>query len=198
MHPTAVLIVWLAAVLATQHLGYAGLGVLSALLAIGGHALAGVWWRYLWRSRWLLLALWLVLAYHTPGDAWLDQAWAPTLEGMHEASLQAFRLAVMLGALAWLFGQLGRDGLVQALWGLFRPLAGEGGGVERMVVRLSLVFSYLDRRANSVNWRQILTGSLPAPADGTTVIALHLPAWRWRDGAVALAAVAGFCGVLLS
>lgn len=196
LHPTAALIVWLAAVLATQHLGYAGLGTLALLLIMSGWRVTAVWWRYLSRSRWLLLALWLILGYNTPGDAWLDQPWAPTLEGVHEASLQALRLIVMLGALAWLFEQLGRDGMVQALWGMIRPLADEGGGMERLVVRLSLVFSNIDRSAQTVSWREMLAGEAPVPAGEATRISLQMPAWRWRDRGVVLAAGCALCGVL--
>lgn len=196
LHPTAALIVWLAAVLATQHLGYAGLVTLALLLILIGWRVAAVWWRYLLRSRWLLLALWLILAYNTPGDAWLELPWAPTLEGVHEASLQALRLMNMLGALAWLFGQLGRDGMVQALWGLFQPLADGNGGLERLVVRLSLVFSNLDRSAPTLTWRQMLAGEAPGQVSGAARISLRLPPWRWRDRGIVLAAGCVLCGVL--
>ena len=196
LHPTAALIIWLAVVLATQHLHYAGLLGLVGVLALAGHKAGRVWWRYVVRSRWLLLALWLILAYHTPGDAWLEQPWAPTLEGMHDASLQAGRLVVMLGALAWLFQQLGRAGLVQALWGLLRPLAGDGGGVARLVVRLSLVFSYVDRPEDGLTWRQMLAGEAPVIVDDATAMVVDLPAWRWTDVLVVLVACLGFCGAV--
>lgn len=159
-----------------------------------GHA----WWRYVSRSRWLLLALWLILPYHTPGDAWREQSWAPTLEGIHEASLQAARLVIMLGALAWLFQQLGRAGMVQALWGLFRPVAGAGNGVERLVVRLSLVFSYLDRPADGLNWRQMLAGEAPVLVEDAAAILVDLPPWRLKDTVVVLMTGLGFCGAVWS
>ena len=197
LHPTAALIVWLFVVLAAQHLAYTGLAILVLLLAVvAGREAGRAWWRYVLRSRWLLLVLWLILAYHTPGDAWLDQPWAPTLEGIHEASLQAGRLMIMLGALACLFQQLGRTGMVQALWGMFHPLAGTGGGVERLVVRLSLVFSYLDRPADGLTWRQMLAGEAPLQVDHATAIVVDLPRWRWTDVGVALVACLGFCGAV--
>lgn len=191
LHPTAALLVWLAAVLATQMLGYAGLTVLLLLFAAGGLPVCRAWLRYLFRSRWLLLALWLVLAYHTPGDAWLEQDWLPTLEGMHDATLQSLRLVVMLAALAWLFGRLGRDGMLTALWGLFRPLAAYVSGVERVVVRLSLVFANLDSRSPGWSWRRVLLEDAPLPCDGGSPVVLSIPVWTGRDvlacGAVALA-----------
>lgn len=198
LHPTAALIVWLAAVLAAQHLAYPGLAILAAMLLIACRGAGHAWWRYVSRSRWLLLALWLILAYHTPGDAWREQSWAPTLEGIHEASLQAARLVIMLGALAWLFQQLGWAGMVQALWGLFRPVAGAGNGVERLVVRLSLVFSYLDRPADGLTWRQMLAGEVPVLVDDSATIVVDLPHWRLRDSVVVLVAGLFLCGAVWS
>ncbi|MBU3695357.1 hypothetical protein [Dechloromonas sp.] len=196
LHPTAALIVWLTVVLATQHLRYAGLLGLVVVLVLAGYKAGRAWWRYVVRSRWLLLALWLILAYHTPGDAWLEKPWAPTLEGIHDASLQTGRLVVLLGALAWLFQELGRAGMVQGLWGLLRPLAGEGGSVARLVVRLSLVFSYFDRPDDGLNWRQMLAGEAPVLGDDVAAIAVDLPSWRWTDIVVVLIACMGFCGAV--
>lgn len=198
LHPTAALIVWLAVVLAAQHLAYSGLAFLAVMLLIACRGAGRAWWRYVSRSRWLLLALWLILAYHTPGDAWLEQPWAPTLEGIHEASLQAARLVIMLGALAWLFQKLGRAGMVQALWGLFRPVAGAGNGVERLVVRLSLVFAYLDRPADGLSWRQMLAGEAPVLVDDVAAIVFELPPWHLKDTVVVLVAGLGFCGAVWS
>lgn len=198
LHPTAALIVWLAVLLAAQHLAYSGLAFLAVMLLIACRGAGRAWWRYVSRSRWLLFALWLILAYHTPGDAWLEQPWAPTLEGIHEASLQAARLVIMLGALAWLFQQLGRAGMVQALWGLFRPVAGAGNGVERLVVRLSLVFSYLHRPADGLSWRQMLAGEAPVLVDDAAAIVFELPPWHLKDTVVVLMAGLGFCGAVWS
>ena len=75
------------------------------------------------RARWLLLTLWLILAYNTAGEAYADIPWAPTYEGLSEASLHAVRLIVMLGCLSWLFVRLGRDGLLAGLWGVLQSFA---------------------------------------------------------------------------
>lgn len=197
LHPTAALIVWLAAVLVTQMLGFAGLTVLLLLFVVGGVTVCRTWLRYLFRSRWLLLALWLVLAYHTPGDAWLEQDWLPTLEGMHDATLQSLRLAVMLAALAWLFSRLGREGMLGALWGLFRPLAGYVTGVERVVVRLSLVFSNLDVRLPGWSWRQVLLEDAPQTSDGGGSVTLCLPVWSGRDTVACGVIALGLLGVVI-
>ena len=62
MHPSCALIVWFAAVLGTQFVGYAGLAVLIVLPLLGATGAWRPWLAYAWRARWLLLALWLSLA----------------------------------------------------------------------------------------------------------------------------------------
>lgn len=194
MHPTAALIIWLAAVLAAQFLGYAGLGLLAIVLLLARPALWRGWLIYVRRARWLLLTLWLILAYNTPGEALGDRAWAPTLEGIAEANLQAVRLVMLLGCLAWLFAHLGRDGLVSALWGLLRPLHSIGLDVGRLVVRLSLVLDNLQTPPEKGAWKKMLHGE-PDFGVGPEVLHLSQPPWAGRDmlliGAVMCLLLAG-------
>lgn len=180
LHPSAQLLIWLLIVLAVQAVGGAGLAGLGLLLLWARPTIVPAWGGYLRRSRWLLLTLWLILAFNTPGDAWLDQAWAPTEQGVREASLQATRLALMLGLLAWLFATLGRDGLVAALWGVCLPLRKLGVDTAPFVVRLSLVLDHQQHAHRGSDWRAILQGALP-PVDGPDRVKIDLPAWRTRD-----------------
>lgn len=196
MHPTAALLVWLAAVLAVQFLGYTGLGLLAAGLLLARPALWRAWLAYVRRARWLLLSLWLILAYNTPGEALADQAWAPTYEGVAEASLQAVRLVGMLGCLAWLFGLLGRDGLVSALAGLLRPLQGLGLDTMRLVVRLSLVLENLQVAPEKGAWKKMLAGD-PAFAGGPDVLQVSQSAWMLRDTFVVMGCASLLLGAIL-
>ena len=196
MHPTAALLVWLAAVLAVQFLGYTGLGLLAAGLLLARPALWRAWLAYVRRARWLLLSLWLILAYNTPGEALADQAWAPTYEGVAEASLQAVRLVGMLGCLAWLFGLLGRDGLVSALAGLLRPLQGLGLDTMRLVVRLSLVLENLQVAPEKGAWNKMLAGD-PAFAGGPDVLQVSQSAWMLRDTFVVMGCASLLLGAIL-
>ena len=180
LHPAAHLLIWLFIVLAVQALSGVGLLGLAVLIALVRPAMLPAWWGYIRRSRWLLLTLWLILAFNTPGDAWLDQAWAPTEQGLREASLQAARLVLMLGLLAGLFATLGRDGLVAALWGLCLPLRSLGIDTAPFVVRLSLVLDHQQHAHRGSDWRAILQGALP-PVDGPETVKIDLPAWRTRD-----------------
>jgi energy-coupling factor transporter transmembrane protein EcfT len=194
LHPSSVLIVWLAAVLALQALGYAGTLALAAVSLAGG-GLLRPWWRQVRRARWLLLTLWLILAWNVPGEAFGDWPWAPTYEGIAAASLHALRLIVMLGCLAWLFQRLGRDGLVSALWGLLRPGRALGLDSGRLVVRLSLVLDNLQTPLARGAWRQML-GMAAVPEAGPATLHLALPAWAWRDSLAAGLAVGGLVTVL--
>lgn len=179
LHPSAALALWFAAVVAVQYLDYPGLAVAAVvLLAVPG--VLRPWLGFVRRARWLLLTLWLILAYNTPGEAYADMAWAPTYEGLAEASLHAVRLVVMLGCLAWLFARLGRAGLLAGLWGLLRPCRRLGLDSERLVVRLSLVLENLQREQEKGAWRRVLAAA-PDFEQGPEVVHLTVVAWRGRD-----------------
>lgn len=197
MHPSCALIVWFAAVLGAQFVGYAGLAVLMVLPLLGAMSAWRPWLAYAWRARWLLLALWLILAYNTPGEAWLDWAWAPTREGIDEGVLQVVRLLVLLLWLAWLFQVQGRRGLVCGLWGLLRPFERLGLGVERLVVRLSLVLDALQTPPDPGVWRRMLHAEARA-ATGVENLSLAVLPWTVRDSGVVLACAAGLLGVWIA
>lgn len=194
-HPTSALIVWLISTITLQFVGYPWLAGLLLLVFLLARPALPAWWRFIRRGRWLLLSLWLILAYGTPGEALFDFSWAPTYEGLAEANLQAVRLLLMLACLAWLFQRLGHAGLFAAIWGLMRPLTRLGVDSERMVVRLSLVLENLQTPLAQGAWRQMLhPGSVPA--GGPECLQLQLPRWHWRDTAVISGLLLAVLGVL--
>lgn len=195
MHPSCALIVWLVAVMAIQFVGYGGLALLVAGALILATAAGRRWLGYIRRARWLLLTLWLILAYNTPGEAWRDQAWAPTYEGIAEANLQAGRLIAMLACLAWLFVSQGRDGMVSGLWGLMRPFRRLGLDAERLVVRLSLVLDNLETMPEQGAWRRILADHAAA-AGGPEVLNVCVEPWRAADAWLIAAACLGLSGAI--
>lgn len=188
LHPTAALLVWSCVVLSLQALAYPGLLLAAAVIALQP-GVVRPWLAFVRRARWLLLSLWLILAYHTPGEAYADLAWAPTYEGIAEANVHALRLVVMLGCLSWLFARLGRDGLLAGLWGLLLPAARFGLDGERLVVRLALVLESLQQAPEKGAWKKVLSAA-PESDPGPAVLTLHTHVWRSRDGvAVLLAAL---------
>lgn len=177
------MIVWLCAVLGVQFVpGWGLLAIVAGVVATAPHAVRPAF-AYIRRARWLLLSLWLILAFNTPGEAFHDLAWAPTHEGIADANLQAARLLVMLACLAWLFEQVGRDGMVGGLWGVMGPFRRLGLDVDRLVVRLALVLGYLQEAPEKGAWRRMLTADPPAVAGGGTV-SLATGRWHRRDSLV--------------
>lgn len=196
LHPACALIVWLLAVLGVQFVGYAGLAIMLLGIMLLTPASLDRWLAYVHRARWLLLTLWLILAYNTPGEAWQDWGWAPTYEGIAEASLQAARLLIMLACLAWLFVNADRDGMVGGLWYLLKPFRTLGLDIERLVVRLSLVLENLQTVPEKGAWRRMLAVDAVL-AGGPEVLHLKVLPWSGRDTVVLGMAVIGLMGAVL-
>ena len=194
MHPSAALLLWLAGIVAIQYLGYPGLGLMLVVAVLSTPAICRPWLGYARRARWLLLSLWLIVAFNTPGEALRDFSWAPTYEGMAEANLQAVRLLAMLALLAWLFVRLGRDGLLGGLWGLLHPLRSLGLDTGRLVIRLSLVLENLQTEHEKGAWKKMLVGEARF-VDGPDSVRLAMPRWKAADtlllSIIALTALGG-------
>jgi hypothetical protein len=139
--------------------------------------------------RWLLLSVWLILAYGVSGDALFDLAWMPTHEGAQEATLHVARLILILGALAWLFAVLGNRGLLVALQSLLHPLSRFGIRSERLVVRLSLVMQNQQVELPRGAWRNMLDGNA-GPVGGPETLRVEVPPWRAADYLACLAVLA--------
>ncbi len=187
-HPAAILLVWTAAVLALQFFGWSALALVAAGLFLGGRAVVlARWWRLLRRARWLLLTLWLILAYGTPGEVWFPADWAPTDSGVELAGLHVLRLGLLLGLLAALFETLDQKRLVSGLWALTRPISLLGIAADRLVVRLALVFDFLEHTPPAGNWRHLLRlASDDAP--GPAVVSLERFSPDIRDAGLAFVA----------
>lgn len=189
LHPASAFLICLTAIIAIQFFGPAGLALVLLALIVDVRRVLPGWWRLLRRMRWLLLGVWLILAYGTPGEAWLDIAWLPTYEGLREATLQAARLMLTVGCLARLFALVGRDGMRAALISLLRPLSLAGLATDRLVVRLSLVMDNLQSPLPAGGWRAMLHPSAEAAA-GPTQLRVAVPAWRPADYVHCVAALA--------
>jgi hypothetical protein len=163
---------------AIQFVGSPVLAALLCALALLARGALVAWWRLFYRMRWLLVSAWLIMAYAVPGDAWFDLAWAPTEQGMQEATLQSLRLVFTLGCLAWLFRELDRDALLVALLGFLPGRSTPGTG--RFAVRLWLVMENLQDERFRGAWRRILDDVEPESASSAT-LSLNLPAWGRAD-----------------
>ena len=154
MHPALALSLALSGLFALQAMAWPALAGFALLLAASPAVRAG-WWPWVNKSRWLMLSIWLVLAYGLAGEPLAGLSWAPTLEGCALANLQLFRFLLTLAVLAWLFARLPAEALAAALWTLLSPLRASGWQVDRLVVRLSLVMAHLAEGAPRVRWQDL-------------------------------------------
>lgn len=177
--------VWLIFALAVQGLAAAVLGACGVFLLLVGAAVRQRWWRLALRAKWLLLSLWLILAYGTPGELLQGMDLAPTLEGLELASVHAARILILIGSLAWLFEILPQQRFLAALWSLAKPLAVIGLQAERTVVRLALVFEYVQSAPPRGSWRHFLEPA-SVDADASATITIEVQTWHWRDSAFLL------------
>ena len=186
MHPSAALLVCLIAIVVIQFLGWLGLALVFPVLLLATRKSISGWWHLLRRMRWLLLSVWLILAYGASGDALYDVAWLPTHEGVRDATLHVARIGLMLGCLAWLFAFLGNHGLLVALQSLLHPLSRLGLASERFVVRLSLVMQNLQVDLPKGAWRNMINGS-GGDSGGPETLQFEAPAWSANDFFICLA-----------
>lgn len=195
LHPSSALLVCLTGIVVIQFLGYNGLGLVLFLLMATFQRVLPRWWVLLRRLRWLLLSVWLILAYGTAGDALFDLAWLPTHEGVAEATLHVTRLVLMLGCLAWLFTLFGQRGLLVALVSLLRPLSRRGLATDRLVVRLSLVMENLQTEMPKGAWRNMLDGN-PGGDNGPAKLMVQVPRWQPIDYFACLGVLAFSIGAI--
>lgn len=125
-----------------------GLALLSCgiagLVLVTGSARAV--WRGLFRARILLLAMFLIYAFTTPGDSvWLSAGrFGPSLNGIQNGAVQAWRLAIMLASLAIMLASCSREALLSGIFHLIKPLSLFGIDPERIAVRIWLTFYYAE------------------------------------------------------
>lgn len=185
IHPTVLFLAWLSFALALPWFSSAALVAASAAL-VGGVAAYGfaACAPLLRRIRYLLLAIIIIYAWATPGTplfaAWAD-AWAPTTEGLLAGGLQAWRLLLIVTALALLLVRLNQAQLLAAIYGLLTPLNRCGVPRDRIAVRLYLSLQYVSAgdKLSSLGerWQAALT---PADAPASS-ITLEIPAYTARD-----------------
>lgn len=141
-------------------------------------------WRLVKRVRVLLLVLWVLFALFTPGELvvpFLGNA-GPTLEGIAAASMHCVQLLVVVLLVAVLLESTRDQELVTGLMVLAGPLGRLGLPVERLAVRVLLVFRYVESPPNG-GWRALLVHDDTLLAVESLCIRT-LPL-RWWDGLVA-------------
>ena len=189
IHPSTRLLLWCLVVGASQHLE--GVWVVAAALVLLMWAFLATGARIkrlLMRTRWLMLAMFSVFAWGTPGYLlWAEAGWAsPSLEGLLLATNHILRLVCTLALVAILLESTPTPRLVAGLYGLARPLDWLGLDRGRAATRLELVLRYAESASPTRSWREWLDGAVPVAQ--SSVILEHLP-FRALDGVAVVGAV---------
>lgn len=187
MHSGVLVGVWLAGVAMLQFLDFEALLVAVALCAVAALVYAPRrCMRLLKRVRFLLLAIVILFAGFTPGEA-LFIDWprlSPSREGVQLALEHAGRVLAVVLCVAILMEGLPAQRLVGALYGLLRPFEAVGFPAARVAVRTLLVLRLVDSDTRP-GWRSWLWDDR---GDDHSPIRIEREALRTRDLALLLLA----------
>ena len=117
------------------------------------------------RARFLLIVLFVLFAFFTPGEALLSELGpiGPTREGLVLAASHGVRLLSVLILVALLLETTDERTLVSGLMSLAAPLGMFGFPVERLALRVLLVMAYVERPPDG-GWRALLDGHAAMPS----------------------------------
>jgi len=191
LHPATLLAAWFVLACMLPSLDGQGLALAWAaalpLLALSTVRIPFL--RLLMRTRVLLLALILIYGFATPGLPLFGYGseFTPTWDGLALGSMQAGRLGLMLLALSGLLALLGRQGMLEGIYGLLLPLRALGVPIERFAVRLWLTLALVDRGGErSLSLSGIGDALAADPPAGLAEVSFELPRPTWRDVVFAL------------
>lgn len=192
MHSGLLLLLWMAGLALLQFLPLGGLFVATGICAAAALLLAPRRaWRLLKRVRYLLLAVAVLFAGFTPGEALLVD-WpklSPSREGAMLALEHAARIVAVVLCVALLLERLSADRMVSGIYAILSPFEGRGLPAARVAVRLLLVLRLVEGSAPK-RWQDWLEESDEEPNE---VIHVGRERLGWRDAvavAVFLAALA--------
>ena len=187
VHPTTRFGLWLSLMVVVQLLSGKLLLLAFFLMPLLGVQVLKRGSRLIWRARWLLLSLFLILAWGTAGDPVWNGAASPSREGLTAASTQLGRLLLVLVAVAAFLESMPLADLLTATHFMLRPLRRFGIDPDRGVVRLMLVLRYVETLPRPRDWRSLL--NVPTSNACELVEVRHQPL-HVQDYALAVACIA--------
>ncbi len=203
LHPSTQIIIWCALVAAMQFMMPHTLLIVTALvLSSAFYCSRRKFYKLLRRTRWILIMLWAIYAFSTPGEPLLETMglWSPTVEGLQEGALQLIRLLAALAGLAILLDRLHDRQLMAGLYSLFFPLCWLGISRVRLAVRLALTLHYAEvAMLKTESWQDSLR-SLNGQAEDEVGKAAYIELPRFdfsQADALMMAAVAMLLWVLV-
>jgi len=192
MHSGSILFLWAVAALFVQQAESWGLAALTAISLVVALVCTRVQCvRLLARIRVLLLAILVLFAWFTPGEAvFMDFPRAsPSREGLLLALTHGARLVALVCWVALLLGRMSTDRLVNGLYALFRPCRAFGLPAERIALRLLLVLRHASAARNDGHWKDWRVWLNPSSTTDGETVQLIRERLGFKD--VALPAVAG-------
>jgi energy-coupling factor transporter transmembrane protein EcfT len=186
VHPAVQLYIWICLVIAAQFLNIKVMIPLCLVLIILSSRVSdGKFAQLLRKTRWILLAVFVIYAYTTPGEfLWVGLGvFSPVSEGVLQGALQAARLIMVLAGLAILLTQLTQSKLVKGLYAWLSPLALLGLPVHRVAVRLALTLDYAEHAMHDAakNWRGNIERMLELGTEKSGIIELEVESLSKRD-----------------
>lgn len=202
LHPAVQIYIWICFALVAQILDGYVLTLLAASVILLSFIMCAVRFLHLLRrTRWILISLFIIFAYTSPGDPIWPQwgAFSPVADGIVRGLLQLSRLLSVLAGLSILLTLLSQSQLIAGLYVMSRPFALLGLSPERIAVRLALTLRYAEgaMQDTAVNWRGSLERLLEPVPVVPEIIELHVAAFSRRDWLLLAAASAVLVGVWL-
>lgn len=139
--------------------------------------------RLLLRSIWLMLTLFVVFFWMTPGTPLSLMPFA-SVEGLHLAVMQSARVLLAIASLALVLQYLSRADLVAGMYFFLLPLSHIGVPAKRLAVRLMLTLEEVERASAPIC--PVSENMAEQPAD---VLKLPLHAWGRFDAGVVLLSI---------
>ena len=153
------------------------------------------WCQLVWTARWLLLSLFLIVAWGSPGEPVWQGPLTPSQEGLAAALLPLERLLLTLLVVVLMRQQMPIADLLSALYRLLAPLRRLGVDIAPGIVRLLLVMRQLDTMPRMHDWRMLFEDGPPTPAEVFEIVDRR---YSWLDYLVLLAVVGGLPAIFLS
>lgn len=189
-HPATAVMLWLFFMVWIMLVGKPVLLGLTVLVLLSfTQPVRQQFFRYVRRSRILLLVLLFVHAYSLPGvPLWpVLQGYGPSETGVVSGLLQSWRLLLILAMLAVLLTRLSREALLAGIYTLLAPLRYVGLPSERIAMRIWLTLRYAEsllQEAQQVSFKQrLLQLSTPPVVTHEMMQPLLLPVYSsgWLD-----------------
>lgn len=190
-HPLSRLACWLALAVGLPQLSAPLLLLSAALLVLAALRRLNEILPALRRTRWLFISIIAIYTFTKPAiNAYsFGASWAGFLHGLEQVA----QLAILIGALVWLFPKSARDELLYAIYLLLQPFRLVGVDAERVAVRLGLTMQLaLDGPRGSLTELLIPSRQSTIPS----LIVLPRPPFKIADTFI-LAALAAITAVAL-